>query len=160
MTRVTVRPAAPGEAGLVHGFILELAAYERLSSEVKASALDIDQALFGHPPRAFCDIGSVDDVPVGFALFFYNFSTFQGRAGLYLEDLYVRAEARGLGVGRALLQGLARRCVEEGLGRLDWAVLNWNQPSIAFYDALGAEALEAWTTRRLSGAALNALAEL
>ena len=97
--------------------------------------------------------------PVGFALWFYNVSTFRGGCGLYLEDLYVRPEARGLGAGKALLAGLARRCLNEGLGRLDWAVLDWNAPSIAFYDSLGAGALTDWITRRLDGEALIALAQ-
>jgi GNAT superfamily N-acetyltransferase len=142
----------------VHGFIRELAAYEKLLNEAKASVEDIQRALFRPPVRAWCEIVEDDDRPVGFALWFYNFSTFQGRAGLYLEDLYVQPSARGLGAGKALLAALATRCVKEGLGRMDWAVLNWNAPSIAFYDRLGAVALDGWTTRRLSGAALERLA--
>jgi GNAT superfamily N-acetyltransferase len=123
-----------------------------------ATVEDIKTALFGPTPRAYCDIAEADGVPIGFALWFYNFSTFVGRAGIYLEDLYVRPEARGKGAGKALLANLAWRCVVEKLGRLDWAVLDWNAPSIAFYDSLGAEAKTDWITRRLSGEALERLA--
>jgi GNAT superfamily N-acetyltransferase len=158
MTAIAIRPARPEDAGLVHAFILELAEYERLAHEARANVADIEQALFGEPARAFCDIAWDGGGAVGFALWVYNFSTFEGRAGLWLEDLYVRPAARGKGAGKALLAALARRCADENLGRLDWAVLNWNTPSIAFYDALGAEALTGWTTRRLTGEALARLA--
>ncbi len=145
---------------MIHGFIRELAAYEKLLDAAVATVENIDAALFGENPRVFCDIAEMDGAPIGFALWFYNFSTFQGRCGLYLEDLYVRPEARGLGAGKALLARLAKRCVEEGLGRMDWAVLDWNAPSIAFYDSLGALALNDWITRRLTGGALTRLASL
>jgi GNAT superfamily N-acetyltransferase len=160
VTGIVVRPARRGEAGLIHGFIRELAAYEKLLDAAVATVENIDAALFGENPRVFCDIAEMDGAPIGFALWFYNFSTFQGRCGLYLEDLYVRPEARGLGAGKALLARLAKRCVEEGLGRMDWAVLDWNAPSIAFYDSLGALALNDWITRRLTGGALTRLASL
>ena len=120
------------------GFIRELAEYERLLDQVEADEAAVDALLFSPNPRAFCDIAEVGGFPVGFALWFYNVSTFKGRCGLYLEDLYVRPEARGAGAGKALLAGLARRCVDEGLGRLEWAVLDWNTPAIAFYDSLDA----------------------
>ncbi len=155
---LSIRPAAPADAALIHRFIGELAEYEKMADRVLATVADIETALFGPPPRAFCEIAEVDGDPVGFALWFYNFSTFQGRAGLYLEDLYVRPEARGRGAGKALLAALARRCLDEGLRRMDWAVLDWNAPSIAFYDSLGADALDDWITRRLSGEALERLA--
>jgi GNAT superfamily N-acetyltransferase len=155
---LTIRPAAPVDAALIHRFIGELADYEKLAHEVTATLEDIEAALFGPGPRAHCDIAEAGGEPVGFALWFYNFSTFKGRAGLYLEDLYVRPEARGRGVGKALLARLAKRCVDEKLGRLDWAVLDWNAPSIAFYDSLGALALNDWITRRLTGEALERLA--
>jgi len=158
MSGIVIRPARPGEAAVIHGFIRELAEYEKLLDAAVATVEDIDTALFGASPRVFCDIAEMTGRPVGFALWFYNFSTFQGRCGLYLEDLYVRPETRGKGAGKALLARLARRCVDESLGRLDWAVLDWNAPSIAFYDSLGAEALDGWTTRRLSGEALGQLA--
>jgi GNAT superfamily N-acetyltransferase len=154
-----IRPARPEDVGLVRSFILELAEYERLIHEAILSDADVDRALFGSPPRAFCDIAWEGDDAVGFALWFYNFSTFVGRAGIWLEDLYVRPQARGRGVGKALLSGLAKRCSNENLGRLEWAVLNWNAPSIAFYDSLGAAAMTEWTTRRLTGEALVRLAE-
>ena len=155
---LSIRPAARADAGLIMGFVEELAAYERLSHAVEASEVDIARDLFGPTPRAFCEIVELDGESVGFALWFYNYSTFKGRAGIYLEDLFVRPHARGRGAGRALLRHLARRCVEERLGRLEWAVLDWNTPSIGFYDALGAEALDDWIVRRLTGEALARLA--
>jgi GNAT superfamily N-acetyltransferase len=124
-----------------------------------ATAADIEAALFCDHPKAYCELVEVAGEAVGFALWFYNFSTFVGRHGLYLEDLYVRPQARGSGLGRALLARLAQRCVDENLGRLDWAVLDWNAPAIAFYDALGSVSLDDWRTRRLDGAALQALAK-
>ncbi|HXV01135.1 MAG TPA: GNAT family N-acetyltransferase [Caulobacteraceae bacterium] len=156
--RLAIRPAARADAALIHAFILELAEYERLAQEAVVTVPDVERALFGEPPRAFCDIAEVSGEPVGFALWFYNFSTFHGRAGIWLEDLYVRPAWRGHGAGKALLARLARRCLDEDLRRLDWAVLDWNAPSIAFYDRLGALALDDWTTRRLTGKALERLA--
>jgi GNAT superfamily N-acetyltransferase len=158
MSGLIVRDARRDEAELIFGFISELAEYEKMADQVAATAADIADALFGAAPRAFCDIAEVDGRAVGFALWFYNFSTFEGRAGIYLEDLYVRPEARGVGAGKALLANLARRCVAQNLRRLDWAVLDWNAPSIAFYDSLGADAKTDWITRRLSGEALERLA--
>ncbi|HEY2177767.1 MAG TPA: GNAT family N-acetyltransferase [Caulobacteraceae bacterium] len=155
---LVIRPAERRDAALVHAFILELAEYERLAHEAKVTVADVEIALFGEPPRAFCDIAEADGEGVGFALWFYNFSTFHGRAGIWLEDLYVRPARRGQGAGKALLAHLARRCLAEDLRRLDWAVLDWNAPSIAFYDRLGALALNDWTTRRLTGEALARLA--
>jgi GNAT superfamily N-acetyltransferase len=156
---IDIRPAAPADAALIHQFILDLADYEKLRHEVRASEADTAAALFGPHPRVFCDIAEADGEPVGFALWFYNFSTFDGRHGVYLEDLFVRPSARGGGAGLALMRRLARRCRDEGLTRLEWAVLDWNAPSIAFYDRLGATAKSDWITRRLSGDALAALAE-
>ena len=155
---LTIRPAAPADASLIHGFIRELAAYERLLHEVAASEADLAAMLFTDRPRAFCDIAEQDGAPVGFALWFYNVSTFTGRQGIYLEDLYVRPEARGRGAGKSLLAALARRCVDEGLTRLEWAVLNWNTPAMGFYDSLGATAKSEWTVRQLAGEALARLA--
>jgi GNAT superfamily N-acetyltransferase len=155
---LSIRPAGPADAGLVLAFIRELAEYERLLHEVEASEADIARDLFGEAPRVFCDIAEIGGQPVGFALWFYTYSTFQGRHGLYLEDLFVRPEARGNGVGKALLARLARRCVDEGLGRLRWWVLNWNEPSIAFYRSLGAGPKDEWTTFGLEGPALERLA--
>jgi len=158
MSGVSIRVATVADAPLILSFIRELAEYERLLHEVEATEADIRRDLFGENPRAFCDIAEADGTPVGFALWFYNYSTFRGRAGIYLEDLFVRPEARGLGAGKALLSRLAQRCVDADLGRLEWAVLNWNAPSIAFYDSLGAGAMTEWTVRRLDGEALTKLA--
>jgi GNAT superfamily N-acetyltransferase len=155
---VTIRSARPDEAGLVLGFIRDLAEYEKLSHEMVATEQGIADVLFAPNPRAFCDIAEIDGKPVGFALWFYNFSTFVGRCGIYLEDLYVLPEARGSGAGKALLQRLAQRCVEQELGRLEWSVLDWNAPAIGFYDSLGAGAMDGWTVRRLDGEALKRLA--
>lgn len=156
---IEIRTARPDDAALIHAFIVELAEYEKLRHEVKATAADIAAALFGPSPRAFSDIAEADGEAVGFALWFYSLSTFEGRHGLYLEDLFVRPAARGLGAGKALLRRLAQRCRDENLARLEWAVLDWNAPAIAFYDRLGASAKAEWITRRLSGAALARLAD-
>ena len=156
---VTVRVASPADTPLILDFIKKLAEYERLLHEVECSEADIRRDLFGENPRAFCDIAEVEGRPVGFALWFYSYSTFRGRAGIYLEDLFVEPGARGEGAGKALLRRLAQRCVEADLGRLEWSVLDWNAPSIAFYDSLGADAMTDWIVRRLQGDALTALAE-
>jgi GNAT superfamily N-acetyltransferase len=156
---VNVRVASPADVPLILDFIRKLAEYERLLHEVECSEADIRRDLFGENPRAFCDIAEVDGRPAGFALCFYSYSTFRGRAGIYLEDLFVEPGARGEGAGKALLRRLAQRCVEADLGRLEWSVLDWNAPSIAFYDSLGAIRKEGWTVRRLYGDSLNALAE-
>ena len=155
----TIRAATPADAGLIVGFIRALAEYEKLLHEVRTDLAGINAALFGASPRAFCDIADADGAPVGFALWFYNFSTFEGAFGIYLEDLFVVPQARGGGAGLALMRRLAQRCRDEGLARLEWAVLDWNAPSIAFYDRLGATAKTEWITRRLSGEALAALAQ-
>ncbi|KQY29368.1 GCN5 family acetyltransferase [Caulobacter sp. Root487D2Y] len=155
---VSIRPAVATDSALIYRFIRDLAEYEKLLSTVEATEDDVTAALFGETPRVFCDIAEIDGQPVGFALWFYNFSTFVGRHGIYLEDLFVRPEARGSGAGRALLAGLARRCLDEKLGRLEWAVLDWNAPSIAFYDSLGAAAMDDWIVRRMTGEALRRLA--
>ncbi|MDE2488432.1 MAG: GNAT family N-acetyltransferase [Alphaproteobacteria bacterium] len=155
---IHVREATPEDLGLIYRFIRDLAEYEKLLHEVEASEADVRRDLFGPAPRVFCDIAEADGEPVGFALWFYNYSTFRGRHGIWLEDLFVTPEKRGIGAGKALLRRLAKRCVDEDLGRLEWAVLDWNAPSIAFYDSLGAAALDDWTTRRLTGEALTRLA--
>jgi GNAT superfamily N-acetyltransferase len=154
-----LRPASEEDAELVLELIRELAAYERLLHEVEADPELIRAALFGPNPRVFCDIAEIGGVTAGFALWFYSFSTFRGRHGIYLEDLFVRPSNRGFGVGRALLAGLARRCAEEGLARLEWSVLDWNEPALGFYRALGAEPREGWSGFRLAGEALARLGE-
>jgi dihydropteroate synthase len=155
---VTTRAARPADAELIHSFVAELAEYEKLTHALVATPDDLASALFAPQPRVFCDIAVVDGEPVGFALWFYSFSTFLGRAGLYLEDLYVRPAARGQGAGKALLLHLAKRCATERLGRMDWAVLDWNTPSIGFYTRLGARLTDDWTGCRLEGEALQRLA--
>jgi GNAT superfamily N-acetyltransferase len=154
---LVIRPAGPADVGAIFSFIRELAEDEQLSHALEASQADLARDLFAPAPRVFCDLAEMEGAPVGFALWFYGYSTFRGRHGIYLEDLFVRAEARGRGVGKALLKGLARRCVAEGLGRLEWAVLDWNAPAIGFYDAMGAQALDDWIVRRLTGEALERL---
>ena len=156
---LAIRPAKIEDASLVWALVRELADYERLTHEAVATPDDLSSALFGAQPRVFCDIAEWNSAPAGFALWFYNFSTFRGRHGIYLEDLYVRPEHRGRGMGKALLQQLARRCRSEGLARLEWAVLDWNAPSIAFYESLGARPNADWITYRLTAAPLAALAD-
>lgn len=157
---IQVRAATPADTALILGFIRGLAEYEKLLHEVTATEAQIDAALFSANPRAFCDIAEGDEGPIGFAFWFYSFSTFEGDHGIYLEDLFVIPEARGTGAGLALMRRLARRCRDEGLKRLEWAVLDWNAPTIAFYDRLGATAKTEWITRQLAGKALAALAAL
>jgi GNAT superfamily N-acetyltransferase len=156
---VTIRRARPGEAGLVLSFIRELADYEKLLHEVVATEADIEAALFGSYPRSFCEIACWNGEPAGFAVWFINFSTFNGRSGVYLEDLFVRPGLRGNGIGKALLAYLARECVANGWPRLQWSVLDWNTPSIEFYKSLGAVLMDEWTICQIGGAALTALAE-
>jgi diamine N-acetyltransferase len=153
-----IRQAEPGEEALVLAFIRKLADYEKLLHDVTASEDDIREALFGASPRCHCELAFWEGEPAGFALWFYNFSTFAGKAGIYLEDLYVEPHLRGRGIGKALLKHLAKRCVAEGLPRLQWWVLDWNEPSIAAYKAMGAKPMDEWTVYRVSGAELSALA--
>ena len=155
---LSIRPARPGEAALTLQFVRELAEYEKLTHEVEATEAMLDAALFGNNPRVFCDFAEWDGAVVGFALWFLNFSTFSGRSGIYLEDLFVRPAHRHKGIGKALMIHLAAKCVENGWTRLQWAVLDWNTPSIDFYKSLGAELLDAWTGCRVSGDALTGLA--
>ncbi|HEX4535244.1 MAG TPA: GNAT family N-acetyltransferase [Rhizomicrobium sp.] len=156
--KLQIRPAARGDEGLILAFVRELAQYERALDAVEATTAQLASVLFGANPRAFCDIAQWDGAPAGFAVWFYNFSTWRGRHGIYLEDLFVKPELRGHGIGKALLVHLAKRAVAEGCGRFEWAVLNWNTPSIDFYKSLGAEPMAEWTGYRLSGAALEKLA--
>jgi GNAT superfamily N-acetyltransferase len=158
MPEIQIRPAAPQDVPLILTFIHELATYEKLAHEVVATEADMHAALFGERPVIEAMIASLDGQPVGYALFFPTFSTFLGKPGLYLEDLYVRPAARGFGVGRKLLEHLARVTIERGWGRLEWSVLDWNEPSIAFYKKMGAKPMDEWTIFRLTGDSLHRLA--
>ena len=155
---ITIRPVTEHDLPQVLAFIRELAVYERLEAQVVATEADLELALFGPHPYAEVVFACLAGTPVGFALFFHNFSTFLGKPGIYLEDLFVRPAARGRGVGKCLLSWLARTTLERGCARLDWAVLDWNAPSIGFYRNLGAVALDDWKTFRLVGAGLERLA--
>jgi GNAT superfamily N-acetyltransferase len=155
---LSVRPAVPGDVAEILAMIRELAEFEREPDAVEASEALIETALFGPTPAAFAHVATTDDgATVGFALWFLNFSTWRGRHGIYLEDLYVRPAARGSGAGRALLTELARLCVARGYGRLEWWVLDWNADAHAFYGRLGAVPMDEWTVWRLTGAALERL---
>lgn len=154
---VVVRPATRADTGLIAKLVRELAEYEKLAHAAHAEAADFDAALFGPTPRVFCEVAEWQGEGAGLAIWFYNFSTFHGKHGIYLEDLYVRPALRGHGLGKALLRALARRCVAEGLPRLEWAVLNWNTPAIEFYRAQDAVLMDDWTGCRLSGEALARL---
>ncbi len=155
---IRIRRAETKDRALVYGLIRDLAVYEKLLDQVDATEAMIGDALFGKNPRAFCEIVSWNGEDAGFALWFYNFSTFRGKHGLFLEDIFVNPDYRGWGLGKALLKHLAQRCVEEGLARFEWSVLDWNEPSIAFYKAMGAEMMDGWTGCRVSGDALVRLA--
>jgi len=154
---LTIRPATPQDVALILRFVRELAEFEREPDAVKATEESLNHALFGER-SAEAVIAEQDGEPMGFALFFHNFSTWTGRKGLYLEDLYVTPEARGSGVGTALLRHLAGIALDRDCGRFEWAVLNWNTPAIDFYTAMGAESLDEWRIRRVTGDALVKLA--
>ena len=153
---VTIREATPADASLIYGFIRALPKYEKLLDQVEASEADLAGHLFCETPRLFCDIAEYDGEAAGLAIWFLNFSTFRGRHGIYLEDLFVRPAYRGKGLGKALMARLAARCVEQGYARFEWSVLDWNAPSIAFYQSIGADVLPDWKICRMSGEALAA----
>jgi GNAT superfamily N-acetyltransferase len=153
-----IRGATEQDIGLILQFIRELAAYERLSEHAVASEADLREALFGPHPSAEVVIGSAGREPAGFALFFQTFSTFVGRPGLYLEDLFVKPEWRRRGLGRMLLAHLAGLAVDRGYGRMEWSVLDWNEQALRVYRAIGARAMDEWTVYRLTGEALRGLA--
>ncbi|MGW1163170.1 N-acetyltransferase family protein [Streptomyces sp. NPDC002513] len=152
-----IRTATPDDIPVLHTLIRELADYEKAPDEARATQEQLHEALFGDRPAAFAHLAEQDGEVVGFALWFLNFSTWRGVHGIYLEDLYVRPEARGGGHGKALLTELARICVARGYERLEWSVLNWNSPTIAFYEALGARPQDEWTVYRLTDDALTRL---
>ena len=158
-----IRTATPSDVPEIHRLVCDLAAYEKARDEVEATPEHLHQALFGPDAAAYAHVAEIDEPGggkriVGFALWFLNFSTWTGRHGIYLEDLYVRPEFRGGGHGRALLTELARICAERGYRRLEWSVLDWNEPSIGFYKSLGAIAMDEWTVYRLTGDALAGVA--
>ncbi len=155
---VAVRAAVPGDLPLVAALIRELATYERLADKVRFDEAELGRHLFGPRPHAEVLVGEVDGAAQGFALFFHSFSTFEGRPGIYLEDLFVREAARGCGLGKALLRRLAALAAARGCARLEWSVLDWNAPAIGFYEAIGARPVDGWTTMRMEGEALSALA--
>jgi GNAT superfamily N-acetyltransferase len=156
--KVSIRPAVRADLPLIAQFIRDLAEYEKLSDEVRFDEAGLGDRLFGARPYAEVLIGEIDGVPQGFALFFHNFSTFEGKPGIYLEDLFVRPDARGSGLGKALLSRLAALAVERDCARLEWWVLDWNQSAIGFYKSLGAKPMDEWTTFRVEGDALDSLA--
>lgn len=156
--RLSVRPATAGDVPLIRALIAELAEYERLADAAVATDEGLRGQLFGAQPAAEVLIGEVDGQAAGFALFFHNFSTFLGKRGLYLEDLFVRPAARGAGLGKHLMAALARIAVQRDCGRFEWNVLDWNAPAIGFYRRLGAAGMDEWTVQRLEGDALHALA--
>ncbi len=156
--QLAIRPAIAGDAAHIHTLICELADYEKLRHEVDATVADIERDLFGSNPRVFAEIAEWNGEVAGFSLWFYNYSTFRGRHGLYLEDLYVRPAFRGHGIGKALIVNLAKRCMAEGLARFQWSVLDWNTPSIEFYKSLGAKITPEWLGYRVEGEALSKLA--
>ncbi|HEV7311669.1 GNAT family N-acetyltransferase [Sphingopyxis sp.] len=155
---LAIRSATPADLPLIAQFIRDLADYEKLAHEVRFDEAKLGEKLFGARPYAEVVIGELDGAPQGFALFFHNFSTFEGRPGIYLEDLFVRPEARGSGLGKALLSHLAALCTERDCARLEWSVLDWNAPAIGFYQSLGARLMDEWTVMRVDGDALTSLA--
>ena len=152
---LTIRDATPHDAGLVLQFIRDLAIYEKLEHEAVASEADLVRDLFSETPRVFCEIAEWDGAPAGFALWFYTYSTFRGRHGIWLEDLFVQPDARGHGLGKALLVAVAQMAVERGCARLEWSVLDWNEPAIGFYRKLGARPMDEWRIMRVDGDALS-----
>ncbi len=155
---ICLQPARPEDVGDIVAFIRELAEYEKLSHEMRATEAEMTQWLFGDRPAAEVVIARIGAQAVGFALYFTSFSTFLGRPGIYLEDLFVRPAFRGKGVGSALLRHLADIASERGYGRLEWAVLDWNEPAIRFYKQMGATAMDEWTTYRVTGRRLEVMA--
>lgn len=154
----SIKPASTTDVPLLFSFIKELAEYEKLSHDVIATEEGLRKTLFGDHPYAEVVIGYLDHQPVSFALYFHNYSTFLGQPGIYLEDLYVKPEARGLRIGQKMLAYLAQLAKERKCGRLEWSVLNWNESAISFYEKLGAKAMDEWTVYRVTGQELDALA--
>ncbi len=156
---LTIRRAETGDTALIFALVCELAEYECLQHEMVAKPEDIAATLFAREPRLFCDIAEWDGAPAGFSVWFLNFSTFRGRHGIYLEDIFVRPPFRKRGIGTALLKRLAKHCVDNDYGRFEWTVLDWNAPSIAFYESIGAKVMHEWKLCRLTGPALAQFAK-
>lgn len=159
MSTLTIRPAAKDDCQLILDFITELAIYEKAEHEVQSTTEDLQRTLFGEAATAHCVICENEAGPVGFAVYFFNYSTWQGKNGLYLEDLYVSPQHRGCGAGKALLKHLAQLAVSRNCGRFEWSVLDWNQPAIDFYESIGAKPKSEWIGYRLDGKALSDFAE-
>ncbi len=159
MADLQIREATPDDAALILGFITSLAIYEKAEHEVLASESDIRESLFGDDATAHGLICSINDTPIGFAVYFFNYSTWLGKPGLYLEDLYIEPEYRGSGAGKALLKHLAGTAVAKGCGRFEWSVLDWNTPARKFYASLGAQPQDEWVIYRLAGKELDKLAQ-
>jgi len=160
MGEIAIRDANIADCELILSFIKQLADYEKMSNDVVATVKDLENTLFGKQPAAEVVIGSLDGIPVGFALFFHNYSTFVGKSGLFLEDLFVIPNARGKKVGKSLLIHLAKIAVERDCARFEWSVLDWNLPAIDFYRSIGAEGMEEWTVQRVDGERLKQLARM
>ena len=156
---LSIRAARSADSALIFALVRELAEYEKLTHEVDATEAQIAAALFFDPPRLYCDIAEWSGNAVGFAVWLLHFSTFSGRPGLYLEDIFVRPEFRGRGIGKALMARLAQQCLENGYARFEWTVLDWNAPSIAFYKSIGAQVMDEWKICRLSGEPLAKFAQ-
>ena len=154
-----IRPARQEEVGVVLQLIHDLAVYEKAPNEVEATEKELLETIFSSDPKVFCDLVEVDGEIAGMAIWFLNYSTWQGKHGIYLEDLFIKPEYRGRGYGKALLKHLAKICDEKGYGRFQWWVLDWNSPAIEFYRSLGAVAMDEWTVYRVSGQALKELGE-
>ena len=154
-----IRPARQEEVGIVLQLIHDLAVYEKAPNEVEATEKELLETIFSSEPKVFCDLVEVDGEIAGMAIWFLNYSTWQGKHGIYLEDLFIKPEFRGRGYGKALLKHLAKICDEKGYGRFQWWVLDWNSPAIEFYRSLGAVAMDEWTVYRVSGQALKELGE-
>lgn len=160
MSRIEISPATEQDCPAILNYVRELADYEKALHEVRATEDDLRSALFGDSPKAFALLCKVDGKPAGFALYFFNFSTWLGKYGLFLEDLYVSPDYRNCGAGKALLKHLAALAVANGCGRFEWNVLDWNEPAIKFYESFGAQAQNEWVGYRLSGEALSTFASM
>lgn len=158
-SEIVIRPASVNDAATIMQFVVDLAIYEKAEDEVEANEQDIINTLFCEQPLAFCLIAQRGATPIGFAVYFFSYSTWLGKHGIYLEDLFVNPESRGLGAGKALLQELARIAVQKNCGRVEWSVLDWNEPSIQFYKSIGAEPKDGWTVYRLDGSTLQEFAD-